>query len=657
MIRFENVSVTYGDAGAPPTVSGVDLTVPEGELVLLVGPSGVGKSTLLGAVSGLVPHFTGGTLRGRVTVDGRDTRTHKPRELADVVGTVGQDPLAHFVTDTVEDELAYGMESLGLAPAVMRRRVEETLDLLGLAELRDRPLATLSGGQRQRVAIGSVLTPHPKVLVLDEPTSALDPAAAEEVLAVLQRLVHDLGTTVLMAEHRLERVVQYADRVVLMPAPGEPSVTGAPADVMSFSPVRPPVVALGRLAGWTPLPLSVRDARRNAGELRTRLEGVSPPARVSGPAARAVDASAARAVDAAAADPAARDGKGDLVAGSGPGAGVRAGRAPAAEADRPEAAGGIERTAPRSAPAGAGAAAASARGPASPAASGPASRRRPGARGRTAALFRWLGRGRSARGGEPAGRPHDPAVLAEVARLGVRHGRIEALRRVDLSVAPGETVALMGRNGAGKSTLLGSLVGMVEPASGTVRVGGRTPHRTPPAELVRRVALVPQEPRDLLYADTVGAECAAADADAGAEPGTCRGLVSSLLPGVADDTHPRDLSEGQRLALALAIVLTARPPLLLLDEPTRGLDYAAKSRLVAVLRGLAAEGHGIVLATHDVELAAEIADRVVILAGGEVVADGPTADVVVSSPAFAPQVAKILAPQPWLTVAQVEAAL
>ena len=136
-----------------------------------------------------------------------------------MVGTVGQDPLSHFVTDTVEDELAYGMESLGLAPETMRRRVEETLDLLGLAELRDRPIATLSGGQQQRVAIGSVLTVHPKVLVLDEPTSALDPGAAEEVLAVLQRLVHDLGTTVLMAEHRLERVVQYADQVILLPVP------------------------------------------------------------------------------------------------------------------------------------------------------------------------------------------------------------------------------------------------------------------------------------------------------------------------------------------------------------------------------------------------------------------------------------------------------
>ncbi|MFC1233302.1 ABC transporter ATP-binding protein, partial [Streptomyces sp. Sce081] len=270
MIRFENVSVTY-DGSPEPSVRGVDFEVPEGELVLLAGPSGVGKSTVLGAVSGLVPHFTGGTLRGRVTVAGRDTRTHKPRELADVVGTVGQDPLSHFVTDLVEDELAYGMESLGLPPDVMRRRVEETLDLLGLADLRDRPISTLSGGQQQRVAIGSVLTPHPRVLVLDEPTSALDPAAAEEVLAVLQRLVHDLGTTVLLAEHRLERVVQYADRVALLPGPGEPPLLGTPAEVMAVSPVFPPVVGLGRLAGWSPLPLTVRDARRRAAPLRERL--------------------------------------------------------------------------------------------------------------------------------------------------------------------------------------------------------------------------------------------------------------------------------------------------------------------------------------------------------------------------------------------------
>ncbi|MGW5179842.1 energy-coupling factor ABC transporter ATP-binding protein, partial [Streptomyces sp. NPDC004082] len=250
-----------------------------------------------------------------------------------------------------------------------------------------------------------------------------------------------------------------------------------------------------------------------------------------------------------------------------------------------------------------------------------------------------------------------PPATAAVEGLAVRRGRAEVLRQVDLTAAPGETIALMGRNGAGKSTLLAALVGLVEPAAGSVRVGGAVPHRTAPRDLVRRVGLVPQEPRDLLYADTVAAECVAADRDAGAEPGGCRALVRELLPGIEDGTHPRDLSEGQRLALALAVVLTARPPLLLLDEPTRGLDYAAKARLVAVLRALAAEGHTIVLATHDVELAAELAHRVVILADGEIVADGPTAEVVVASPSFAPQVTKILAPERWLTVAQIREAL
>ncbi|EST37215.1 hypothetical protein N566_14270, partial [Streptomycetaceae bacterium MP113-05] len=221
----------------------------------------------------------------------------------------------------------------------------------------------------------------------------------------------------------------------------------------------------------------------------------------------------------------------------------------------------------------------------------------------------------------------------------------------------GETVALMGRNGAGKSTLLRTLVGLHEPAAGSLRVGGAEPHRTRPSELLHHVGLVPQDPRDLLYADTVDAECASADHDAAAAPGTCREVVERLLPGVPGGTHPRDLSEGQRLALALAVILAAAPPLLLLDEPTRGLDYAAKARLVGVLRELAGNGHAIVLATHDVELAAELAHRVVILADGDVVADGPAADVVTASPAFAPQLAKVLAPQRWLTLPQVRSAL
>ncbi|WP_171168897.1 ABC transporter ATP-binding protein [Streptomyces sp. I05A-00742] len=532
MIRFEDVTVTYAGADRP-TLRDVGLHLPEGELCLVTGRTGSGKSTLLGAVNGLVPHFTGGHLSGEVTVAGISTRQAPPQELAHLVGVVGQDPLAGFVTDTVEEELAYGMEQLGTPPDVMRKRVEETLDLLGIAPLRHRALRTLSGGQQQRVAIGSVLTRQPRVLVLDEPTSALDPTAAEEVLSAITRLVHDLGTTVLVAEHRVERVLQYADRLVHLPGDGRVR-DGEPAVLVRDTDVAPPVVRLGRLAGWDPLPLSVRDARRAAGPLRDRLAGGTPPA--APPAVRGEDVLTAR----------------DVVVGYGP---------------------------------------------------------------------------------------------------------VTAVRGVSLELAAGQVTALMGRNGSGKSSLLWALQGSGPRSSGSVDAGGTDPGRVRARKARALVGLVPQTASDLLYLESVDAECDRADTEAGAPAGTARGLLDSLAPGIPGTRHPRDLSEGQRLALVLAVQLAAAPRAVLLDEPTRGLDHPAKERFTALVRRLADEGRAVVVATHDVEFVARAADRVLVMAEGDVVADGPTADVVTSSPAFAPQVAKVLAPQEWLTVEQVADAL
>jgi len=540
VIEFDDVAVSYagessgrGGAASRLVLSGASFTVPEGELVLVVGPTGSGKSTLLRCVNGLVPHFSGGTLHGRVLVDGRDTRDHRPRDLADLVGFVVQDPVSSFVTDTVEEEIAYGMEAMGVPASAMRRRVEETLDVLGLADVRHRPLADLSGGQQQRVAIGAVLAAGPRILVLDEPTSALDPVAAEEVLATLQRLVHDLGITVLVAEHRLERVIHHADRVVLL---GDGRVSGLldPADAMRHSPIYPPVIALGRELGWSPLPLSVRDARRQARALRDTLRPDPVPAPPT-------------------------------VTGSSP--------------------------------------------------------------------------------------------IARVTGLGVRRGGAVALRHVDLTIGSGEVLAVMGRNGAGKSTLLASLVGQVPAVTGRVRLGDLDPRRATPAQVVRRAGMVPQDASMILYAESVAAELAGADADFGLAAGTASAVLDRIAPRLDREQHPRDLSEGQRVALALAVILASGPSLVLLDEPTRGLDYAAKRRLVEVLHELAGAGHAVVLATHDVELAAELATRVVILADGEVVADGPAATVLSGSPAFAPQVAKIVHPLPFLTVDEVVAAV
>jgi energy-coupling factor transport system ATP-binding protein len=241
--------------------------------------------------------------------------------------------------------------------------------------------------------------------------------------------------------------------------------------------------------------------------------------------------------------------------------------------------------------------------------------------------------------------------------LAVSYGHVVALDGVDLTIRAAEVLALMGRNGSGKSTLLHTLSGMRRPTRGNAVVDGREPASFSAADLIHHVGLVPQDPGLLLYGESVADECRTADKVSALPDGATLAVLDRVLPGMPRDRHPRDLSEGQRLALALAVVLAPSPPLLLLDEPTRGLDYPSKDRLIRVLRGLAARGHAIVLATHDVELAARVADRAVVLADGQVITDGPARQVVCHSPIFAPQVAKVLAPEEWLTVDEVRQAL
>jgi energy-coupling factor transport system ATP-binding protein len=257
--------------------------------------------------------------------------------------------------------------------------------------------------------------------------------------------------------------------------------------------------------------------------------------------------------------------------------------------------------------------------------------------------------------------PRRPSSAGEVALrargIVVRYGDIPAVRGVDADLRSGEVVALMGRNGSGKSSLLWALQGSGRRQAGTVAIAGQDPKQLAPAAARRLVGLVPQTPADLLYLDTVDAELAQADRESGAGSTSARALLDRLAPGVDGTTHPRDLSEGQRLALVLAIQLRAEPRVILLDEPTRGLDYHAKRSLVGVIDDLSARGHAVVIATHDVEFVATAADRVIVMGDGDLVADGPTHDVVVASPSFAPQVAKILAPLGYLTVSQVSAAL
>jgi energy-coupling factor transporter ATP-binding protein EcfA2 len=484
---------------ARPALAGIDLELEAGSFTVVAGESGSGKSTLLRAACGLVPHFHGGEATGELRVGGFDVREHGPGDLAAVCGTVLQDPESQVVMSGVRAELALPLEHRGAAPATVARAVEEAALVLGIAHLLDRQAATLSGGELQRVALAAALVHRPALLVLDEPTSQLDPVAGEELVWLLRRLNEEWGTAVLLAEHRLERCLPAADRVLAIDG-GRVVCDETPGAFLEWAARERPSLAtpgarLFSLAGLKPLPASVKDAR----------------------------------------------------------AGLRAaGLLPAAE--QPE----EERRARR--------------GPVAAASDG---------------VWHELRDG--------------PAILTGL----------------DLRIAPGESVALMGRNGAGKSTLLKHLKGLMRPTRGRVEVAGA-------------VALLLQNPGDYLVHDRVGDEASPA-------------AIARAGLAEREEAHPRDLSGGERQRLALELVLdTENLTLVCLDEPTRGMDPARKLALAARLHRLAADGVAVLVATHDTEFASELADRVVLMGQGEVIADGPAREVLCGGWHFATEVARVL---------------
>jgi energy-coupling factor transport system ATP-binding protein len=534
LLELERVTYTYAGA-AVPSLRDVSLSVDEGEFVVLAGRSAGGKSTMLRAAGGLVPHFHGGTFAGCVRVGGLDTREHGPAELAAVAGSLFQDPEAQVVLTTVRAELAFPLENRGHAPAAVARGVEEAALALGIAHLLDRATTELSGGELQRVALGAALAGRPRLVLLDEPTSQLDPVAGDELIWLLRRLNEEWGTTIVLAEHRLERCLPAADRVIAL-ADGAVACDAPPREFLAWAAtaqpeLQTPVARMFATAGLTPPPTGVKDAR---GALR----------------ARGLSADRSESPTLKGSDPLSR-GDSDLLLRDGlkvPGTLSRG------DADVP---------------------------------------RRPGRRERRAAALSFDG------------------VWHE------RRGGAAVLRAVDLAVNPGERVALMGRNGAGKSTLLRHAAGLMDPTRGRVRAGGR-------------VALLLQDPNDYLLHERVAEE---------ASPAALAAVGLDHL----GDRHPRDLSGGQRQRLALAIVLDGDDPaaVVCLDEPTRGMDRAAKADLRDRLKHLADAGAAVIVATHDPEFAAEVAERVVLLADGRPIADGPASTVLAGGWYFATETARV----------------
>ena len=527
-LSFERFGYRYPGAGRQ-ALCDVSLEVDAGEFVVLAGLSASGKSTLIRAACGLVPHFHGGEAEGRVVVGGLDTREHGPGEIANVCGTLLQDPETQVVMGSVRAELAFPLENRGLGAAAVARGVEEAALALGIGELLDRATHELSGGELQRVALGAALATRPALVLLDEPTSQLDPVAGDELVWLLRRLNEEWGTAVVLAEHRLERCLAHADRVVVV-EDGRIACDARPQEMLAWASERAPALLtpsarMFEQAGLRPLPAGVKEARAGLA-----ARGLMPDAGVSG----------------AATDDGSRS---------------------APEARPP----GTGDTTPRG-------------------------------------TFARLTRRRK-------------GPLPALSARGVWHelsGGRAILRGVDLSLASGERAALMGRNGAGKSTLLRHLAGLQAPTRGRVEAAGR-------------VALLLQNPGDYLLHERAGDE---ASAEALARVGL----------GELADRHPRDLAGGERQRLALAIVLDGddAPCAVLLDEPTRGMDRAAKGELAGRLREIAAGGAAVLVATHDAEFAAALAQRVILLAEGRPIADAPASDVLSGGWHFATETARVL---------------
>jgi len=522
MIEIINLTYQYPHAETP-LFDSVNFHIPAGSLTLVSGPSGSGKSTLLRMINGLVPHFSGGRISGQIAVFGSNPIAVGPEKMAKKVGFVFQEPEAQFVYETVEDEIAFTLENLGLAYPEMHQRVMDTLKAFDLATLRMRSLHSLSGGEKQKVALACVMVSNPRVLLLDEPTSQLDPRSAERILDFILQLKSQYGLTVLISEHRLERMLSFIDYIVNIDA-SHKVLFGSPQEILPEMTQVPPIIDLGRKLKFSPLPLRVEEFPKELAD-RSPHQGLQPEKMTY----------------------------------------------------------------------------------------------------------------------------KNPALI-ELRNFSVHIAGQKVLDQINLEIKAAEILTILGPNGAGKTTLLRALLGLV-PSSGQRTLAGDDLRATNLPDLIKTIAYLPQNPNDLLFAETVLEELKTTLNNHNLKRSEEELLDFLGFFGLEPmkNRFPRDLSVGERQRTALAAITVHDPRVILLDEPTRGMDYDAKDQLASLTKTWRDAGKAILLVTHDVELAAMLSDRTVILKTGHIQFDGSPQIAFTQFPDFQTQMAKLFPGTGWIT--------
>jgi len=534
MLQINNLTFTYPDA-KEPALQIDHLHIPPGSFTLVTGRSGAGKSTFLRLANGLVPYFSGGIVSGSILINGINPLEVGPQVMSGQVGFVFQEPENQFVVDCVEDEIVFSMENAAIPSAEMERKLEGVLKQLDIESLRYRKVHSLSGGEAQRVAIAAALVLQPKLLVLDEPTSQLDPASAQKVLSLLERIRNENGITILIAEHRLERILHFCTHLLHLSIDQPKAIFGTPREVILKSDLQPPIIQLARQLNWQPLPMSVEEAKAFAVHFHPNLKLNKQP---------------------------------DL----------------------------------------------------------------------------------------PSLKQNSEQPILSMQDLTVSYGTNTVLKDVNLRLNLSERLVIIGPNGAGKSTLLRSIIGLIKPTHGSIILDGQSIENLHSAEICRTIGFLPQDPNALLFSETVSQELETTllNHKLPVDKKQIENLLNHLLLKEVEVAYPRDLSTGERQRVALGAIAITNPKVLILDEPTRGLDPLAKMALVNLLKSWNKMGITILMVTHDIELAASFASRIVILEEGQIIADGTPQIIFHQFTRYQTQIAQLFPDTELLTVKDLE---